>query len=52
MTSDGMGEIFDGDFADMCAKNSAGVDGGTSNPVKRAQAGSEDPHRSQKNFVR
>ena len=29
MTSDGLGEMFEGDFADMCTdKNDAHVDGG------------------------
>ena len=27
MTYDGLGEIFEGDFTDMCAKISSGVDG-------------------------
>ena len=51
MTSEGLGEVFKGDSADMCAgKFPARVDGGTSGPVKRAQTGSEDPHRRERKF--
>ena len=34
----------------MRRKISASVDGGTSGPVKRAQTGSEDPHRHEQIF--
>ena len=40
MTSEGLGEMFEGEFAD--GKIFALVDGGTSNTVQRAQTGSED----------
>ena len=41
MTSDGLGEMFEGDFADMCTdKNVAHVDGGTSAAFKLAHTGS------------
>ena len=37
MTSEGLGVMFQGDFADTCG------DMGTSDPVKNAQTDSEDP---------
>ena len=50
MTSEGLGEMFEGDSADMCGTCVARVDGGTSGHFKRAQMGSEDPHRREWNF--
>ena len=49
MTSEGLGEMFEGEFANTCAENSARADGGMSGPVKRAYTGSEDPHRRERN---
>ena len=54
MTSEGMGEMFEGDSADMRAgKISAGVDRGPSrapgSSVRRP--GSEDPHQRQWKFI-
>ena len=48
MTSEGLGELLEGDFAE---KIPAGVNGGTSDPIKHAQTGSKDPHRRQRNFT-
>ena len=42
MTYEGLGEMFEGNFADLCGKISAHAYGGTS---ERAQAVSEDTHR-------
>ena len=42
--AEGLGEMFEGEFADICAnKFLACVDGGRSRPVERAPTGSEDP---------
>ena len=47
--AEGLGEMFEGEFADICAnKFLACVDGGRSRPVERAQTGSEDPHRRER----
>ena len=51
MTSDGLGEMFEGDSADTCGANFrssclGGASGGTS--VRRP--GSEDPHRRERKF--
>ena len=44
MTSKEMEDMFEGDFADKCGKHiSVHVDGETSDAVKCAQTGSEDP---------
>ena len=52
MTFEGLGEMFEDDFADMCTtKKFALVDGGLSGPVKGAQTGSEDPYRSEWEFA-
>ena len=49
MTSEGLGEIFEGDFVEICsAKISAHVDGGKGDTVKRVQTGSEDPHQRER----
>ena len=51
MTSEGLGEMFEGNFADTCAEEIPLVSmGGTSNPVKYVQTGSEDPQYCQRNF--
>ena len=48
MTSEGLGEMFEGDSADMCAgKFPLMLIGGT---VKCAQTVSEDPHRRERKF--
>ena len=41
MTSEGLGEMFEGDFAE---KMFTCVDGETSRPIRRAQIENEDPH--------
>ena len=44
MTFEGLGEMFEGDSADMCAwKISASVDGGPSGGSRMRRPGSEDP---------
>ena len=44
MTSEGLGEMFGGAFADTCGdKNSAHVDPRASEEFQHAQTGSEDP---------
>ena len=49
MTSERLEEMFKGDSADTYSeKISACVKGGTRGPVKRAQMGSEDPHRCER----
>ena len=40
MTSEGMGEMFEGDFVDMCT----GVDGGLIGGSRLRRPGSEEPH--------
>ena len=47
MTSDGLGEMFEGDSADsiICARELASVDGGPSVGSHVRRPGSEDPHR-------
>ena len=42
MTSEGLGEMFEGDSADTCA---ASVDGGPSGGSRVRRSGSEEPHR-------
>jgi hypothetical protein len=53
MTSEGLEEMFEGDFADKCAKkHSAGVDGGLGGGSSVRRHGSKDPHwRLQKFFL-
>ena len=52
MTSEGLGEMFEGDSADMCAKKlSVGVNGGLSGGSSVRRPGSEDPHRSQRKLL-
>ena len=63
MTFDGLGEMFEGDSADMCGnifsifltpahpRNiSASVDGGLSRGSSVRRPGSEDPHRRLRKF--
>ena len=52
MTSDGLGEMFEGDSADTGAgKISAHVDGGLSGGSRVRRPGSEDPHRRERKFI-
>ena len=51
MTSDGLVEVTEGDFAehrDIRITSSAHVDGGTSGPIKRAETGSKGSHRHER----
>jgi hypothetical protein len=51
MTSEGLGEMFEGDSADKCAgKISAHVDGGPSGGSSMRRPRSEDPHRRERNY--
>ena len=52
MTSEGLGEIFKDDFADMCAEKLLWCRWGPERMVKRAQTWGEDPHWRQWNFVK
>ena len=45
-----LGEMFEGDFAEMCTENFFMLMGRTSRPVKRVQTGSEDPHQHEQIF--
>ena len=45
MTSEGLGEMFEGDSADMCARKFPLMLMGGEQTVQRAQTVSEDPHR-------
>ena len=45
MTSDWLGEMFEGDSADALAGKFPSVDGGPSGGSSVRRAGSEDPHR-------
>ena len=49
MTSEGFGEMFEGDCRHVCRKISAHADGGDERTVKRVQTVSEDPHRGERN---
>ena len=49
MTSEGLGEMFEGDSADTWAKKR--VDGGLSGGLSVRKPGSEDPHRRQRTFI-
>ena len=53
MTSEGLGEMFEGDSADMCAgKFPLMLMGGRANGQSCAvQTVSEDPHRHKRNFL-
>ena len=51
ITSEGLVEMYDGDFADMCAKKYLLMDGGTSAALKRAQTEREDPHCCERKFL-
>jgi hypothetical protein len=51
MTSEGLGEMYEGDFADLCmAKISAHVGGGLSGGSSVHRTRSEDPHRCERKF--
>ena len=50
MTYDGLGEIFEDDFAEVCAKKSLFCDGMTSGPIKHVWMKIEDPQRREWNF--
>ena len=50
MTAEGLGEMFEGYFAEMCAEKNPLVSM-TSRPIKHAQMGSEDSHRRELNLV-
>ena len=52
MTSEVLGELFEGDFGDMCGeKNSTSVDGRKSGPNKHVWSGSKDLHRHKRKLV-
>ena len=51
MTSDGLGEMFEGDSADTCAGKFPLMSMGGRANVKRAQPVSEDPHRQAEIFM-
>ena len=52
MTSDGLGEMFEGDSADKgCQQISAVVDLGLSGGSSVRRPGSEDPHQRQRKFI-
>ena len=51
MTSEGLGEVFKGDSADMCAGQCSLVMG-VERTVKRAQTVSEDPHRRERKLLK
>ena len=50
MTSEGFGEMFEGDSADMCAGKFPVMLMGDERTVKRAQTVSEDPMCVSENF--
>ena len=51
MTSEGLGEMFEGDSADtFTGKFSASFDGGPSGGSPLRRPGSEDPHRRERKF--
>ena len=47
MTCEGLGEMFEGDFGNMCANK---FSWGDERSIKHAQPVSEDPHRRERNF--
>ena len=51
MTSEGLGEMFEGDSADMCARKFPLMLLGDERTVLRAQMLSEDPHRREQKFL-
>ena len=51
MTSEGLGEMFEGDSADTCARKFPLMLMGGQRTVQRAQTVSEDPHRRERKFV-
>ena len=51
MTSEGLGEMFEGDSADTCARKFPLMLMGDKRTVKRVQMGSEDPHRRERKFI-
>ena len=52
MTSEGLGEMFEGDSADTCARKFYdGVNGGPKGGSSMRRPGSEDPHRRQRKFI-
>ena len=50
ITSEGSGEMLEGDIAYMCRKVSTIVDGGTSESVKQWKTGMRGPHRAACSF--
>ena len=50
MTSEGLGEMFEGDSADTCARKFPLMLMGDERTVQRAQTVSEDPHRRERNL--
>jgi hypothetical protein len=51
MTSEGLGEMFEGDSADMCiGKFPLTLMGGLSGGSRVRRPGSEDPHRRERKF--
>ena len=52
MTSEGLGEMFEGDSSDMCAGQFPLMLMGDEQTVKRAQTVSEDPHRRERKFMK
>jgi hypothetical protein len=52
MTSEGFGDMFEGDSADMCKEISAHVDGGTSRGSSVRRPGSKGPHRRERKLQR
>ena len=50
MTSEGLGEMFEGDSADTCVRKFPLVSMGDERTVKRAQTVSEDPHQRERKF--
>ena len=51
MTSEGLGEMFEGDSADTCARKFPLMLMGDERTVQRAQTVSEDPHRRERNCL-
>ena len=52
MTSEGLGEMFEGDSADTCARKFPLMLMGGRATVQRAQTVSEDPHRRERIFLK
>jgi hypothetical protein len=51
MTLEGLGEMFEGDSADMCGGKFPLVSMGGRGMVKRAQTVSKDPNRRERKFL-